>query len=40
MSDIRFIIIGIVFMFSGIIVMSVFGSQFSELTIQADFDKC
>ena len=40
MSDIRFIIIGIVLMFSGIIVMSVFGSQFSELTIQAEFDKC
>ena len=40
MSDIRFIIIGIVFMFSGIIVMSVFGSQFSELTIQSEFDKC
>jgi hypothetical protein len=40
MSDIRFIIIGIVLVFSGIIVMSVFGSQFSELTIQAEFDKC
>ena len=40
MSDIRFIIIGIVLMFSGIIVMSVFGSQFSELTIQSEFDKC
>ena len=40
MSDIRFIIIGIVLVFSGIIVMSVFGSQFSELTIQDEFDKC
>ena len=40
MSDIRFIIIGIVFVFSGIIIMSVFGSQSSELTIQAEFDKC
>ena len=40
MSDIRFIIIGIVFVFSGIIIMSVFGSQSSELTVQAEFDKC
>jgi len=32
MSDTRFIILGIVLIFAGIIVLSVFGGQFNEIT--------
>ena len=40
MSDIRFIIIGSSIIFAGIIILSVFGSQFDEITLQAEFSKC
>ncbi len=40
MSDIRFIIIGSSLIFAGIIILSVFGSQFDEITLQAEFSKC
>ena len=40
MSDIRFIIIGAGFIFAGIIVLSVFGSEFDEITLQAEFVDC
>ena len=40
MSDIRFVIIGAGLIFTGIIVLSVFGSEFVEITIQAEFDEC
>jgi len=40
MSDTRFIILGIVLIFAGIIVLSVFGGQFNEITIQDEFREC
>ena len=40
MSDIRFIIIGAGLIFAGIIVLSVFGSEFDEITMQAEFREC
>jgi len=39
-SDIRFIFIGTGLIFAGIIVLSVFGSHFVEITIQAEFVDC
>jgi hypothetical protein len=39
-SDIRFIIIGSGLIFIGIIILSVFGSEFTEITIQAEFGEC
>tara|TARA_B100001167_G_C16696437_1_gene269527 strand:+ start:381 stop:731 length:351 start_codon:yes stop_codon:yes gene_type:complete len=39
-SDIRFIIIGAGLIFAGIIVLSVFGSEFVEITLQAEFGEC
>ncbi len=40
MSDIRFIIVGAGLIFAGIIVLSVFGSEFVEITMQAEFGDC
>ena len=40
MSDTRFIIIGIGLIFSGIIFLSVFGSQSTEKSLQEGFSKC
>ena len=40
MSDTRFIILGVGLIFTGIIVLSVFGAQFDEITIQEDFREC
>ena len=40
MSDTRFIILGVGLIFAGIIVLSVFGAQFDEITVQQDFDEC
>ena len=40
MSDTRFIIIGIGLIFSGIIFLSVFGSQSTEIALQEGFSKC
>ena len=40
MSDTRFIIIGIGLIFSGIIFLSVFGSQSKEIALQEGFSKC
>jgi len=40
MSDTRFIILGIGVIFAGIIVLSVFGGQFNEITIQDEFREC
>ena len=40
MSDIRFIIIGAGLIFAGIIVLSVFGSVFVEIAMQAEFGEC
>ena len=39
-SDIRFIIIGAGLIFAGIIVLSIFGSDFDEITLQAEFIDC
>ena len=39
-SDTRFIILGIVLIFSGIIFLSVFGSQSTEIALQEGFSKC
>jgi len=39
-SDTRFIILGIGLIFSGIIFLSVFGSQSTELALQEGFSKC
>ena len=39
-SDTRFIILGIGLVFSGIIFLSVFGSQSSEISLQEGFSKC
>ena len=40
MSDTRFIIMGVGLIFTGIIVLSVFGAQFDEITIQEEFHEC
>ena len=40
MSDTRFIILGVGLIFSGIIFLSVFGSQSAEITLQEEFSKC
>jgi len=40
MSDTRFIILGIGLIFAGIIVLSVFGGEFNEITIQDEFHEC
>ena len=40
MSDTRFIIIGIGLIFSGIIFLSVFGGQSTEISLQEGFSKC
>ena len=37
MSDTRFIILGVGLIFAGIIILSVFGAQFGEITIQEEF---
>jgi len=39
-SDTRFIILGVGVIFVGIIILSVFGAQFDEITIQEDFREC
>ena len=39
-SDTRFIILGIGLIFSGIIFLSVFGSQSKEIALQEGFSKC
>ena len=39
-SDTRFIILGVGLVFSGIIFLSVFGSQTAEITLQKEFSKC
>ena len=40
MSDTRFIILGIGLIFSGIIFLSIFGSQSTEISLQEEFSKC
>ena len=40
MSDTRFIILGVGIIFAGIIVLSVFGAKFSEITMQEEFREC
>ncbi len=40
MSDTRFIILGVGVIFAGIIILSIFGAQFDEITIQEDFHEC
>ena len=40
MSDTRFIILGVGLIFIGIIVLTVFGAQFDEITVQEDFREC
>jgi len=40
MSDTRFIILGIGLIFAGIIILSIFGGQFNEITIQDEFREC
>ena len=40
MSDTRFIILGIGIIFAGIIILSVFGAQFDEITMQKEFHVC
>ena len=40
MSDTRFIILGIGLIFSGIIFLSVFGGQSTEISLQEGFTKC
>ena len=40
MTDTRFIILGVGLIFTGIIVLSVFGAQFDEITVQEDFREC
>jgi len=39
-SDIRFIIIGAGLIFAGIIILSVFGSEHVDITLQAQFGDC
>ena len=40
MSDTRFIILGVGLIFAGIIILSVFGAQFDEITMQEEFHVC
>ena len=40
MSDTRFIILGVGIIFAGIIILSVFGAQFDEITMQGEFHVC
>ena len=40
MSDTRFIILGVGLVFAGIIILSVFGAQFDEITMQEEFHVC
>ena len=40
MSDTRFIILGVGLIFAGIIVLSIFGAQFNEITMQEEFREC
>jgi len=39
-SDTRFIILGVGLIFAGIIILSVFGAQFNEITMQEEFHVC
>ena len=39
-SDTRFIILGVGLIFSGIIFLSIFGSQSDEITLHEEFSKC
>jgi len=39
-SDTRFIILGVGLIFAGIIILSVFGAQFNEITMQEEFREC
>ena len=40
MSDTRFVILGVGVIFAGIIVLSVFGAQINEITVQDEFHEC
>ena len=40
MSDTRFIILGVGLIFAGIIVLTVFGAQSDEITLQEEFSEC
>ena len=40
MSDTRFIILGVGLIFAGIIILSVFGAQLDEITMQEEFHVC
>jgi len=40
MSDTRFIILGIVLIFAGIIVLTVLGAHVDEITLQEEFGEC
>ena len=40
MSDTRFIILGVGLIFSGIIILSIFGAQIDEITAQDEFHEC
>ena len=40
MSDTRFIILAVGIIFAGIIILSVFGAQFDEITMQEEFHVC
>ena len=40
MTDTRFIILGVGLIFTGIIVLTVFGPQFDEITLQEEFREC
>ena len=40
MSDTRFIILGVGLIFTGIIVLTVFGAQVDEITLQEEFREC
>jgi len=40
MTDTRFIILGVGLIFTGIIVLTVFGPQFDEITLQEEFRDC
>jgi hypothetical protein len=39
-TDTRFIILGVGLIFTGIIVLTVFGPQFDEITLQEEFREC
>ena len=40
MSDTRFIILGVGMIFAGIIILSVLGAKFDEITLQEEFREC